>query len=145
MKIAAIRIRGIIGVRKQIEDTLNKLRLRKKFVCVILDDRPEILGMLKKVQNYIAYGPINKETLKLLLMERARMPGNKKITIAGKNLENFLEEFLSGRKKLQDLGIKPFFRLHPPRGGFKKSIKLMYPKGILGYNKEINELIRRMI
>lgn len=35
--------------------------------------------------------------------------------------------------------------LHPPRGGFKKSTKLEYPKGILGKNKDINKLIERML
>ena len=56
------------------------------------------------------------------------------------------EEFLSGRieKKLQDLNIKPFFRLHPPRGGINS--KKHFPKGVLGNNKEqINDLIMRML
>lgn len=145
MKIAVIRIRGLVGVRKQIQDTLYKLRLRRKFVCVIVDDTKEIKGMLKKVQNYVAYGEIDKETLKNLIMKRGRKPGNKPLEIGGKKLDEFVEEFLQGKKKLQDLGIKPFFRLHPPRHGFKKSIKLLYPKGVLGYNPKINELIQRML
>lgn len=145
MKIAVIRIRGLVGVRKQIKDTLDKLRLRRKFVCVVVDDKPEIMGMIKKAENYVAYGPIEKETLKLLIRERGRYPGNKRLTIGGKQLDSFVEEFLEGKKTLQDLGIKPFFRLSPPKGGFKKSIKLMYPKGVLGYNPKINELIKRMI
>lgn len=145
MKIAVIRIRGLVGVRKQIKDTLDKLRLRRKFVCVVVDNKPEIMGMIKKAENYITYGPIEKETLKLLIRERGRYPGNKQLTIGGKQLDSFVEEFFEGKKTLQDLGIKPFFRLHPPRGGFKKSIKLMYPKGVLGYNPKINELIKRML
>jgi len=35
--------------------------------------------------------------------------------------------------------------LHPPRGGFKKSSKVAYPKGILGENKEIALLAGRML
>jgi large subunit ribosomal protein L30 len=40
--------------------------------------------------------------------------------------------------------IKPFFRLHPPRGGINSKEK--FPKGSLGDNQEkINELVRRML
>jgi ribosomal protein L30/L7E len=35
--------------------------------------------------------------------------------------------------------------LHPARGGFKKSSKVAYPKGILGDNKEIVKLAERML
>jgi hypothetical protein len=42
------------------------------------------------------------------------------------------------------MGIKPFFRLHPPRKGINS--KIQYPKGVLGNNKEdINKLIERML
>ncbi len=34
--------------------------------------------------------------------------------------------------------------LKPPRGGFK-SKKLHYPKGVLGHNAKINEMIKRMV
>ena len=47
-------------------------------------------------------------------------------------------------KKPEEIGIKPFFRLHPARGGIKS--KLHYPKGVLGNHKEnINKLIERML
>jgi len=47
--------------------------------------------------------------------------------------------------KLTNYGVKPFFRLHPPSGGFKRSVKKLYPEGELGYRgKEINELVQRM-
>jgi len=35
--------------------------------------------------------------------------------------------------------------LQPPRGGFKKSTKSLYPRGVLGENKGINDLVRRML
>jgi len=43
--------------------------------------------------------------------------------------------------------VKPVFRLHPPRGGFKGSIRKPYGAGgELGYRgAAINELIRRML
>ncbi len=54
------------------------------------------------------------------------------------------EELLNKLKEKRDKGKNVFF-LHPPRGGFKKSTKLAYPKGILGENDEINKLLERML
>jgi len=44
-------------------------------------------------------------------------------------------------------GLKPYFRLHPPKGGFKGSVKKPYNAGgELGYRgSAINDLIMRMI
>ena len=48
-------------------------------------------------------------------------------------------------KSLEDLGLKPFFRLHPPRGGIESKKHSGVGKGVLGENKKINDLIRRML
>ena len=50
--------------------------------------------------------------------------------------------------ELTDLhNIKPVFRLHPPKGGFKGKIKRPWKdKGELGYRKQaIEDLIKRMV
>jgi large subunit ribosomal protein L30 len=42
--------------------------------------------------------------------------------------------------------IKPWFALNPPRGGFKRKTKTQYnQKGILGEDRELANIIRRMI
>ena len=138
-KIIAIRMRGRIGLTQDVIKTLDILKLRKKFSCVILDDKPEIRGMLKKVQNYISYGLIKEETLKKLLLKRA------KPKIEKEKVDKFVKEFIEGKKRLKDLGIKPFFSLHPPRGGFKKKTKKLFPEGILGKNEKINDFVVRML
>ena len=140
-KIIAIRMRGIINVAPDIKKTLNMLRLRKKFSCAILDDTPENIGKLKKVQNYISYGAVEDNVIKELIKKRARTSGNK----LAKLNENDVKEFIDGKRKLVDLKIKPFFRLHPPRGGFKKNTRKLYPEGILGKNDKINEIIMKML
>ena len=57
--------------------------------------------------------------------------------------QKIVEELEKG-KKYEELNLKPFFRLHPPRKGIKS--KLHFPKGVLGDNKEkINELVKRML
>jgi large subunit ribosomal protein L30 len=58
------------------------------------------------------------------------------------------QALLEEKVKLKDLKIiKPVFRLHPPKKGFKRSVKKMFNDGgELGYRgPEINELLLRMI
>ncbi|MBW2966127.1 uL30 family ribosomal protein [Candidatus Woesearchaeota archaeon] len=125
-KIAVIRIRGMIRIRKEVADTLNMLNLLRKNSCVIFNSSPSILGMLNKVKDYITWGEINDETLKLLREKRLEKTKDKE----GKEAE------------------KRFFRLHPPRGGFeRKGIKFSFKAGgVLGYRGDkINNLIQKMI
>ena len=154
-KIAIIRVRGSIGIKKEIEDTMKMLRLYKKNTCVVLNNTQSCAGMLKKIKDYVTWGDINEPTIKLLLIKRGKLPGNKplieeyvkektKLTI-----NDFVKEFISGKKQLKDIpGFKPFFRLKPPEKGFeRKGIKKPFSLGgSLGYRKDkINELIHRMI
>ena len=119
MKIAVIRISGMVKMNKKIEDTLYRMRLRRKYACVILEPTKENLGMIKKVKNFVAYGEIDDATYKELVEKRGKK-------VKGK--------------------LKPFFRLHPARGGMETKKHFGVNKGVLGDNKEkINDLIRRML
>jgi large subunit ribosomal protein L30 len=134
-----IRIAGMVKKKSEIVNTLDRLRLRRKYACTIIDSKKkEMLGMLEKVKHYVAYGQISNETLEKLIKARGQSMDKKEID-AGKVVEGLLKG-----KPLKDLGLKPFFRLHPPRKGIKS--KLQYPKGVLGDNKkDINKLIERML
>ena len=66
VKIAAILIRGLIGVRFDIKDTLKMLNLNKKHACAVFQTSPSILGMMNKCKDYITWGEINEETIKAL-------------------------------------------------------------------------------
>jgi len=131
--IAIIRIRGEVNVTEDVEETFNRLRLRKKFSCVVVPETEENKGRIKKVKNFIAYGKVDNATLEQLIEKRGK--SKKKIDV--KKVAGEME-----KGKIES--IKPFFRLHPPRGGIDS--KIHYPKGVLGDNKEeINDLIRRML
>ena len=137
--IAVIRIAGQVKVKEDIKNTLYRLRLRKKYVCVLINpDNENLIGMLNRVKYYVAYGEIEKNILEKLLTARGKKLDGKKI-----NSEDVASDLMNG-KNLEELGIKPFFRLHPPRGGIRS--KLQYPRGVLGDNKkDINKLIERML
>ena len=50
------------------------------------------------------------------------------------------------KKNLNELGLKPFFSLHPPRGGIESKKHFGVGKGVLGDNKKaINKLLERML
>lgn len=138
--IAAILISGRVDLNRDIKGTLERLRLRKKYACVVFSESKEKMGMLKRVEQYVAYGNLDNETLKELIAKRGKLAGNKPID--GKDIDAAVEKIGKG-----DFGnIKPFFRLHPPIKGFKKKTSFLYPRGVLGnHGGKINELIRRMI
>ena len=152
--LAVVRIRGTVNVRKEVEDTLRMLNLQRNCHATIIDDRPSFLGMLRKAQSFITWGEASKETIALLLKKRGRIVGNKKLTdeyvkkIGYDSLDALAEAIYDCKVELKDLpGVKPVFRLHPPRKGFKGTVKKSYSAGgEAGYRGEaINDLIRRMI
>ncbi|RLJ03046.1 MAG: 50S ribosomal protein L30 [Candidatus Aenigmatarchaeota archaeon] len=118
-KIAAIRLRGKWNVRKDIEDTLILLGLKRKNNMVILEENKYNLGMLKKAKDYITFGEINEEILKKLMDKK---------------------------NPAKQTDKKMIFRLPNPKRGFKSIKKGFNEGGDLGYRGEkINELINRII
>lgn len=154
-RIAVIRIKGIVKTNREIKDTLYLLRLRRNNVAIVTKNTPDILGMLKKVEPWIAWGEIDKETFKNLLLKRGRIIGNKRFTeeylknTLGISLEEFVNSFFDFKIELENVpGLKPYFRLKPPSGGFpRKGIKASYRDGgAYGYwGKDINNLLMSMI
>lgn len=141
--IGAVRIRGTVGVKKDIKETMKLLRLSKPNHCVIIPETGTSLGMIKKIKDYIAFGKINEKTLKALIESRGRYSNNKNVD--KKDVDKILK--LVNEGKIKDTKIKNLFRLHPPLKGFKRSTKKGFnQKGILGDNKDkINDLIMKMI
>jgi large subunit ribosomal protein L30 len=151
--LLAIRIRGGVNCPKRVEDTLRMLRVDRNNYATLLDDRLDYQGMLQKAKDYITWGEPDAETIRIMLETRGEAPGGVKLTdeyVKGLGYEGLgqLAEKLHGCEldvnKLE--GVKPFFRLHPPKKGYKRSVKRPYNnKGELGYRGEaINELARRM-
>jgi large subunit ribosomal protein L30 len=135
MNIAAIRIRGTGGIQYNIERTMKMLNLHKKNFCSVYNSTPGLKGMLTKAKDYITWGQINDETLKMLYEKRG-------------------QEYLGDAEKKGKYTVfgskryKKFVPLHPPRGGFeRKGIKTPYTLGgALGDRKEdINRLIKQML
>lgn len=141
--IAVVRVRGTVGVRGDIANTMLMLRLDRINHCVIVPKNPNFEGMLHKAKDFITWGEIDRETLEKLISKRGRFAGDKRVTDLSYAKE--LAQFILSGKPVKETGIKPVFRLSPPSKGYEPT-KALYPKGALGYRGEkINELIKRMI
>lgn len=151
--LLVIRIRGGVNTPRRVEDTLRMLRVNRNNTATIVDDRPEYLGMLQRAKDWVTWGEVRPETIQMLLEKRGKTEGGRPLDAQKLNelgfssIKDLAEAIADGRIKFWKLkGIKPFFRLHPPKKGFKKSIKRSYTdRGELGYRgEEINELAERM-
>ena len=154
-KLAVIQVRGHINTPRPIRDAFRSLNLIRKNSCVVLNNSKEVLGTLVKIKDYVTWGEIDEGTLVELLKKRGRVAGGKLVSEAylkehGKiSFEELAKGLLSGAKKIKDVpGLKRFFRLNAPTGGFeRKGIKTPFSiGGALGYRgSKINDLIRRML
>lgn len=150
-----IRLRGEPDRRPEERKALEILRLHRAYHAVLVEDSPSVKNMLKKtLENVVTYGEIDEETLALLLERRGRLTGNKKITkeylqkLGFNDFRELAKALISGKIKMKDIpGIKPVFRLRPPSGGFKGTIKKHFRDGgESGYRgSDINKLLRRML
>ncbi|CDG64892.1 MAG: large subunit ribosomal protein [Methanobacterium sp.] len=147
----ALRVRGRTGIKGEIADTLDMLRLTRINHAVLVPETPSYLGMLRKGKDYITWGEIDQETLTSLIEKRGRFPGRGRFNPEGLNgdyasAEELAEAILKEETTLEEVGLKPVFRLHPPRKGYNHIRKSYKEGGSLGYRgEEISELIKKMI
>jgi large subunit ribosomal protein L30 len=154
-KLIVLRIRGDVDLRDEIRQTLKMLRLHKVNHATLVDQNESYLGMLQKVKDYAAWGEVDADLLQKLIIKRGKATGGKSINdkyVTGNSkfnsVKKFTEALVTSKVSIKDLrGLKPVFRLHPPKGGFGRKKKRSYSEGgELGYRgREINKLISRMI
>ena len=152
--IVAVRVRGSISAQREAKETLDMLHLNRTNNAVLIDNRPSFLGMLKRVQAYATWGEATKETVVLMLKERALLAGDKKLTdeyiqkIGYKTVDELADAIMSCKVEHGKLpNMRPLFRLHPPTKGYKGKTKKSYNAGgEAGYRGEkISELVKRMV
>jgi large subunit ribosomal protein L30 len=156
--LLAVRLRGTVGDNPDVEKTLESLTLLKVNQARLVKNDSSTSGMLRAAKNLVAWGEIDSATLESLLAKRAEAE-NRTIILdrdfvkARFGKDGFAElatSIITGETALSDLtraGLKSKFRLHPPRGGFKRSTRRAFSDGgELGYRgAQINSLVRRMI
>ena len=148
-----VRIKGQADCPYWATTTMTLLKLDKKYRATILPAKENTLGMLKKVQHYVSWIEIDASLATELVNKKARKDGYQKVTAddlkelgfaSAEELGTALAEGKATLSKLKPL--KPWFALAPPIHGFKRSTKKLYgQKGMLGQNKELDTIVRRMI
>ncbi len=151
---AAVKVRGTVSAQREARETLDLLLLTKTNHAVLVQNNPSMNGMLKRVQSYVTWGEITKETLADLLEKRGRLLGDKKLTeefiqtVGCKSIGDLAAAIAEGKVDYGKLsGVQPIFKLHPPKKGFKGTTKKNFRAGgEAGYRGEaINELVKRMV
>ena len=109
--------------------------------------------MLQKIQSFVAWSEADPEIVRELVEKKARKSGYRVVTpddikdLGYDGPDALAESLSSGQVALSKLEpLKPWFALAPPRMGFKKSTKkLAGQDGVLGRNRDLPDLVRRMI
>jgi large subunit ribosomal protein L30 len=152
MAYLVVRIRGTVNIPHWANTTLDGLNLSKKFRATIVPESSEYLGMLRRVKEIVAWTKADATIVKELLQKRGRRAGFKPIDgaeIPGgyKSIDELASAIAQDKVAISKLeGIKPWFALSPPKGGFKRKTKTQYlQKGILGEDGELIEIVKRML
>ena len=64
--IAVVRVRGLVGKDSSVEGTLRTMKLYRRNYCATFEETSEVKGMLAKVENFITWGDVDDETLKMI-------------------------------------------------------------------------------
>ena len=152
MAYLVVRIRGTVNVPSFAKATLRYLNLTKKYRATLLPETPQSLGMLRKVKDLVSWTVADPKIIVELFQKRAQKPGQNHgsefvFPPGFDSLELLAKAISENRLLMSDIpGLKPWFRLHPPRGGFKRKTKTQYKEGgVLGDDKLIVDVVRKML
>lgn len=148
-----VRIKGQADVPHWARTTMTLMKLDKKHRATILPASDTSRGMLYKIRTFVSWCEAEPDIVRDLITKKARKTGYAPIAesdihdMGYDDIDAMTEALSSGQISLSKLKpLKPWFALAPPRKGFKRSTKrLAGQKGILGYYRNLPELVRRMI
>lgn len=154
--LLAIRLKGNFGTPPDLARTLTTLRLKRKFNAVLIENKPDAIGMLRHAKDYVTWGEVGTNEIAILLRERGEFYGGAEMTdemvrkkFGEASIQDLASALTTGRINLGTLwqrGLSPVFRLRPPSGGFEGSTKRPYGhRGELGKRgPALTSLLTRM-
>jgi large subunit ribosomal protein L30 len=151
--LLVVNLRGKINSPTPVRKTLYEMKVERKFSATVMPDDGPTVGMLKSCKDYLAWAPVDTKLLVSLLKSRSMVSESRRLdaealkSLGFKKYEDFAERIMKDGLRLSaHAGIRPFFRLSPPKGGFKLSSRRQASeRGILGSNPRLTELVGRMI
>ncbi len=122
---AVVQLRGEIDMSQEVRDTLEMLNLHKQNHCTFVPETDSYQGMITKVHDHVAYGTPSADTVAMLLRRRGD-PAEGEAEINDDwvhehtdyaDVADLADALVAEETTLQDAGLSPALRLHPPRGG----------------------------
>jgi len=122
---ALVQLRGEIDQSAAVRDTLEMLNLGRVNHATFVPETDAYTGMITKVNDWVAHGQPGADTVALLLRRRGD-PAEGDATIDDEwvesetdydDLDALAEALVAEETTLQEAGLSPTLRLHPPRGG----------------------------
>jgi large subunit ribosomal protein L30 len=156
MALLVVRIRGTINVPYWALTTLKNLYLNKKFSATLVPETSNYLGMLRKINQWVAWSKADSDIVKTLIEKRGKKRTPKSTAKTKKDGENsgefkaideLVDVIINDKLKFSDQrNFKPWFNLNSPKGGFKRNTKKQFSDGgILGNNKDLLEIVKKMV
>jgi large subunit ribosomal protein L30 len=151
---ALVQLRGEVNQSQAVRDTLSMLNLGRVNHCVLVPERDTYRGMITKVNDWVAHGEPSAETVELLIATRGQ-PAEGDADVDDDwvaehtdydDIPALAEALVADETTLQEQGLSPTLRLHPPRGGHKGIKHPSKEGGALGKQstEEIDDLLREM-
>jgi large subunit ribosomal protein L30 len=151
--LLVVNLHGQINVRREVRSALRELRVDRRFSATVVRDDPSTLGQLNLSRDFVAWAPLEKELLASLLQSRGKVSERRKLDdesirkLGFTGTEELASKMMEGEMRLSSVkGLRPFFNLSPPKGGFRVSTRRKFGEGgVLGMNPKLSQLVRRMI
>lgn len=151
--LLVVNLHGLINTPGPARETLVELGIGRRFAATVVKDEPSTMGALRLCKEYVAWCPVDEELLSSLLKTRGKVSTARPLdaaafkTLGVKDHAELASTMLKKGWTLSALtGVKPFFGLSPPKGGFKRSTRRQFREGgVLGENPKLPEIVRRML
>jgi large subunit ribosomal protein L30 len=121
---ALVQLRGEVDMSQGVRDTMSMLNLGNVNHCTFVPETDTYSGMVTKVNDWVAHGQPSEETVALVLRTRGTSEQGSEIddewveenTEYG-SIDELAAALVAEETSLQEQGVAPTLRLHPPRGG----------------------------
>ena len=151
--LLVVNMRGIVNTRTPVRKTLEQLSIAHRFNATIVPDNEAYVGMLNSAKEHVAWCKLDASTASKLLKARSEKSTGRRFKeseLQGNGFQSFddaARAFETGSASLKNVeGMRPFFRLSPPKGGFKRSTRRQFNQGgVLGLNEELPKLLDKML
>ena len=150
--LLVVNLHGSINSSAPVRQALTELWVAKKFSASVVTDDPATVGMLKLCKDYVAWAPVDQGLLGDLLEKRGMVSSTRTLDqsqlkgLGFKSHEDLAAKMVKDQVRLSAVkGVLPFFRLAPPKGGFKLSLRRQSTvRGGRGINPDLAGIVRRM-